>query len=56
MAWMRWWKRRPRAEGGRDGRAADPSRRTIRGRRFVAGIPYVLPKDLQEVSRLDFQH
>ncbi len=56
MAWMRWWKRRPRAEGGRDGRPADPSRRTIRGRRFVAGIPYVLPKDLQEVSRLDFQH
>ena len=28
----------------------------IRGRRFLAGVPYVLPKDNQEINRLDFQH
>src|SRR6266851_3835419 len=28
----------------------------LAGRRHVTGIPYALPKDLQEISRLDFQH
>jgi SAM-dependent methyltransferase len=28
----------------------------IAGRRHVTGVPYALPKDLAEVSRLDFQH
>lgn len=26
------------------------------GRRYLAGVPYALPKDDQEISRLDFQH
>ncbi len=28
----------------------------VRGRRVVTGIPYLLPKDDEEISRLDFQH
>ena len=28
----------------------------LAGRRHVTGVPYALPKDLAEVSRLDFQH
>src|SRR5258707_8963775 len=28
----------------------------IAGRRHMTGVPYALPKDLQEISRLDFQH
>jgi len=29
---------------------------TVRGRTHVRGIPYVLPRDLDEMNRLDFQH
>jgi SAM-dependent methyltransferase len=54
---MPWWRfgrrRRPIVENTSD--QAVPHH-FIRGRRFVANIPYILPKDLQEVSRLDFQH
>ncbi len=28
----------------------------VRGRRIVRGIPYLLPKDDEEIHRLDFQH
>jgi SAM-dependent methyltransferase len=28
----------------------------IRGRRIIQGIPYLLPKDDEEIHRLDFQH
>jgi ubiquinone/menaquinone biosynthesis C-methylase UbiE len=30
--------------------------RTVRGRTHVRGIPYALPRDFEEMSRLDFQH
>lgn len=33
-----------------------PPLRRVRGRKYAAGIPYMLPKDLEEVNRLDFQH
>lgn len=29
---------------------------TVRGRLHTRGIPYVLPRDVEEMSRLDFQH
>lgn len=29
---------------------------TVRGRTHARGIPYVLPRDLEEMNRLDFQH
>jgi hypothetical protein len=55
---MGWWPFRRRSGGGTaapgDGGAS--SGRTVMGRRFLRGVPYVLPKDMGEVNRLDFQH
>ena len=53
MAWFSWWRRSPSSpttttEGSRFVRRS--------GRRYVNEIPYVLPKDDSEMSRLDFQH
>lgn len=31
-------------------------RRRLFGREYAAGVPYMLPKDLEEGNRLDFQH
>lgn len=52
MSWLTFW-RRPKQKD------AEPSAargRMVGGRRFVAGVPYLLPKDLGETQRLDFQH
>lgn len=35
---------------------ADPPRRGLFGRRYLANAPYMLPADDAEVNRLDFQH
>jgi hypothetical protein len=40
---------------GENGRIAAMTR-TVGGRTHVRGIPYVLPRDLEEMNRLDFQH
>ncbi len=56
MAWWQFWRRGARQGSAATARAVDPSRRSILGRRFVAGVPYVLPKDDAEINRLDFQH
>lgn len=54
---MAWWRFGRRArQTATETAGSDSPHRMVRGRRFVANIPYVLPKDLQEVSRLDFQH
>jgi ubiquinone/menaquinone biosynthesis C-methylase UbiE len=52
MSWLTFWRRKPAAV------ATAPSADSgeIGGRRYVAGVPYVLPKDLDETNRLDFQH
>ena len=55
MAWWRFGRRKRQPVVVNTSGQAVPHQ-MIRGRRFVASIPYVLPKDLQEVSRLDFQH
>lgn len=55
---MPWWpfsRRRARIQPRQAGTAVVATR-SVRGRRFAAGVPYVLPKDMQEVNRLDFQH
>lgn len=59
---MPWWPLRRRsntipdiAQGTR-GNADDPTHRSLMGRLFLRGVPYVLPKDMGEVNRLDFQH
>ncbi len=33
-----------------------PTEELIAGRRYRVDVPYMLPKDLQEIGRLDFQH
>ncbi|MGH2502516.1 MAG: class I SAM-dependent methyltransferase [Ktedonobacterales bacterium] len=53
MSWLAFWRRRPKAATLTPS-SADTD--TIDGRRFVAGVPYMLPKDLDETNRLDFQH
>lgn len=62
MGWFGWLRgKRPSAEG--DERASSQQggrgRRAllaVRDRQYVADAPYFLPKDDQEVNRLDFQH
>ena len=51
MAWLGLWRRK-RAETAQKPRTG----RLIGGRRFAAGVPYLLPSDLGETNRLDFQH
>lgn len=55
---MPWWlfRRRYATRPTRQAATAVAATRSVRGRRFAAGVPYVLPKDMQEVNRLDFQH
>lgn len=59
---MSWWPFRRRSNTTPDpvqgtyADEADPTRRSLMGRHFLRGVPYVLPKDMGEVNRLDFQH
>lgn len=39
-----------------DRSAGDGAFSWLRGRKYLASTPYLLPKDLQESNRLDFQH
>lgn len=65
MGWLGWLRgeRKGRASGGKA--AGAPTTATARhkralfslsGRRYLADAPYFLPKDDQEINRLDFQH
>lgn len=50
MGWFSWLRRR---------RASDTVTPTVfveGGRQRAAGVPYPLPRDLEEMNRLDFQH
>lgn len=51
MTWLRFWRRKQ--VGHTEGTAPQ---RIVGGRRFAAGVPYLLPNDLGEANRLDFQH
>lgn len=53
--WQRWTRGRSGEQEAEDG-GAGASYRTLGGRRFLRGVPYVLPNDMGEVNRLDFQH
>ena len=48
------WLRNSR-KGTRSG-AAVVATRTVGGREYTLGVPYLLPADMAEVNRLDFQH
>ncbi|MFI5278356.1 MAG: class I SAM-dependent methyltransferase [Ktedonobacterales bacterium] len=51
MAWLTFWRRK------RGATVAQPqAARTFGGRRFMRGVPYILPSDGEELNRLDFQH
>src|SRR5690348_2801367 len=52
MQWFRWLRRDQRAGSGH----AAASTLVIGGRQRTAGVPYMLPADMQEINRLDFQH
>lgn len=57
---MTWWPFRRRSHDAspvaQEAHEGDPTRRSLMGRLFLRGVPYVLPKDMGEVNRLDFQH
>jgi ubiquinone/menaquinone biosynthesis C-methylase UbiE len=52
MAWLTFWRRKQGATVAQPQAAA----RTFGGRRFMRGVPYILPSDGEELNRLDFQH
>jgi ubiquinone/menaquinone biosynthesis C-methylase UbiE len=54
MPWFGWPWRRRRAGRIRDLEAAPTA--LIAGRVRAVGVPYMLPRDREEINRLDFQH
>src|SRR5258708_39419939 len=52
MAWFGW--RRRRAGHIRDLESAPAA--LIAARMRAVGVPYMLPRDMEEINRLDFQH
>jgi ubiquinone/menaquinone biosynthesis C-methylase UbiE len=52
MPWLDWLRRGQRAGTAR----SSATTHVVGGRPRAAGVPYMLPADLQEVNRLDFQH
>lgn len=57
VGWFGWLRRGRRADAAHAG-AAQGARSTVavRGREYLTTAPYFLPKDDEEVNRLDFQH
>src|SRR5262245_65514 len=53
MAWWQFWRH---SGDGQDISAGNTRQRSLMGRLFLRDLPYVLPKDMGEVNRLDFQH
>ncbi len=53
MAWWQFWRRSGDREDTTTGNARQGP---MMGRLFLRDVPYVLPKDMGEVNRLDFQH
>ena len=63
MAWFRWGRKSrsgKSGKSGKDGQVVQDSNGSryveVGGRRHLADAPYVLPRDDQEINRLDFQH
>lgn len=53
---MRWFWQRRKPDDNPAPRGSATGRVFLGGRRYVTDAPYILPKDLGEVNRLDFQH
>jgi ubiquinone/menaquinone biosynthesis C-methylase UbiE len=59
MRWFGWFRRRRVASGGKDApveEAYGAVATMVGGRMRPAGVPYPLPRDLEEINRLDLQH
>ena len=54
MAWFRF-RRRPQRPKNLILDAPDATYETFVGKRHIKGMPYMLPKDISEIKRLDFQ-
>src|SRR5215472_351542 len=52
MRWFGWLRRRRAVK--ENGSSGDES--VMYGRKRTRGVPYLMPTDLEEMSRLDFQH
>jgi ubiquinone/menaquinone biosynthesis C-methylase UbiE len=52
MRWFGWLRRRRTVNG--NGASSDDS--VMYGRKRTRGVPYLMPTDLEEMNRLDFQH
>lgn len=52
MSWFRWLRRGQRSKTSTTGATT----LVVGGRRRAAGVPYMLPADMEETNRLDFQH
>ena len=62
MSWFGWLRRSPQGRSRHKGNPGDSDVveglpvALVGGRQRTRGIPYVMPRDLEETNRLDFQH
>ncbi len=56
MPWFDFLRRRKSVAVAEEAGQSAPAMRRIGGRTFAADVPYLLPKDMGETNRLDFQH
>lgn len=54
MRWFGWFRQKPTAPQGSQG--SQDMRSLNAGRMRTRGVPYLLPYDVEELNRLDFQH
>ncbi len=55
MRWFGWFRKKPSLDPSLSPRESAATR-MVGGRQRVAGLPYALPADIEEIDRLDFQH
>ena len=53
MRWFGWFRRKKTNDGAA---MDDATVQVMGGRKRTAGVPYLMPTDLEEMNRLDFQH
>lgn len=56
VSWLGFWRRRTSTYAAEGQQAQRAEHNIFGGRKFKRGVPYILPSDTEEVSRLDFQH
>lgn len=56
MSWLTFWRRKPAQKSSAPIAPARERAAQTGGRHFMADVPYILPKDLDESNRLNFQH